>query len=83
MDFLNKILSYLGRDTNKQFRKQVQEEKKQKYLFSDDLTDKYRSSRTGFFTQKKKAIAPFTSSFFTRVNSIKKRIDDSHMLAYM
>jgi hypothetical protein len=83
MDFLNKILKHLGKDTNKQFRKQVQEEKKQKYLFSDDLTDKYRSSRTGFFSRKKKAIAPFTNSFTNSISQVKKRIDDSHMLAYM
>jgi POTRA domain, FtsQ-type len=83
MDFLNKILSHLGQDPNKQFRKQVQAEKKQKYLFSDDLTDKYRSSRSGFFSRKKKAIAPFANSFTTGASQIKKRFDDSHMLAYM
>jgi hypothetical protein len=62
MDFLNKIKQYITRDGNKEFRKQVLEEKKQKYLFSSDLTDRYRSSRTGFFSKKVKAIAPFTST---------------------
>lgn len=83
MDFLSKIKRHLTNNGNKEFRKQVLEEKKQKYLFSDDLTDKYRSSRAGFFTRKKRAIAPFTNSFWENFYRTKKKIIESHILAYM
>ena len=63
MDFLSKIKKHLNRGSDKEFRKQVLTEKKQKYLFSDDITDKYRSSRAGFLHRKKRAIAPFANSF--------------------
>ncbi len=83
MDFLSKIKKHLHWFGNKEFRKQVLEEKKQKYLFSDDLTDKYRSSRAGFFMKKKRAIAPFTHLFWENFYQAKKKIIESHLLWYM
>ncbi|MFZ2256330.1 MAG: hypothetical protein WAW59_07480 [Patescibacteria group bacterium] len=83
MAFLSKIKKHLTRNNDKEFRKQVLEEKKQKYLFSDDLTDKYRSSRAGFLTRKKRAIAPYTNSFGERFSSVKKHIENSYILAYI
>lgn len=83
MDFLSKIRQHLSWSGNKEFRKQVLEEKKQKYLFSDDLTDKYRSSRSGFFREKRRAIAPFTSQFSESYKDVKKKIDESHILSYI
>lgn len=83
MDFLSKIKKHLVKDNGKEFRKQVLEEKKQKYLFSDKLTDKYRSSRSSFFTRKKRVIAPFTNVFWENYHRIKNQLIESRMLAYM
>lgn len=83
MDFLSKIKKHLNRGGDKEFRKQVLSEKKQKYLFSDDITDKYRSSRAWFIYRKKRAIAPFTNSFGEGFTHIKKRAVETHALAYM
>lgn len=83
MDFLNKIKRHIQGRGDKEFRKQVLEEKKQKYLFSDDITDKYRSSRSGFFREKKRAIAPFTNQFTESITHLKKRFDESHLWAYI
>ena len=83
MDFLSKIKKHLNRGSDKEFRKQVLTEKKQKYLFSDDITDKYRSSRAGFLHRKKRAIAPFANSFWENYTHLKKRAVESHAFAYI
>lgn len=83
MGFLSKIKKYLSRGHDKEFRKQVLSEKKQKYLFSDSTTDKYRSSRSGFLIQKKRAIAPYANSFGMNLEKVQKTIKDSKILAFM
>ncbi len=83
MDFLSKIKGHLGKRSNREFKKQVQEEKKQKYLFSEDLTDKYRSSRAGFIMRKKRAIAPYTNMFWEHVWVMRERFRESRILAYI
>lgn len=83
MDFLGKIRKHLARNGDKEFRKQVLEEKKQKYLFSDELTHKYRSSRTGFFGSKRRTIAPFTTFILENFSRTKRQVIESHILTYM
>jgi hypothetical protein len=61
----------------------VQEEKKQKYLFRDDVVGKYQSTRGGVFARQKKAIAPFTSNIFQSVHAWKSKIQESYTLAYI
>lgn len=59
MDFLKKILKHLKSKNTDSFRKTVIEEKKKKYLFRDEESQKYTSSRQGFFSKQKKHFAPF------------------------
>lgn len=83
MDFLNKIIKHFHTIGNKQFRKQVLEEKKQKYLFSDDFKDKYRSPRAGFFVRNKRVIAPFANIIWENFYRIKKKVLHSYLAAYV
>ena len=83
MDFLSRIKRHLQNRKNSSFRKNVQEEKKQKYLFRDDENTKYTSSRQGIFSRQKKTLAPFASSIIKNTTDLKRRVTESRALAYI
>lgn len=80
MDFLSKILRYIKRDKKNDFRVQVREEKRQKYLFRDVPTDKYQSRRKTFFREQKRKLAPFTDFFQSRMTLIEEVRKDTKIL---
>ncbi len=60
---LAKALKYITRVKNRDFRKQIEDEKKQKYLFREDVEKSILKKRNSFFVWKKKAILPYTNFF--------------------
>lgn len=84
MDFRSKLKKYIPGNKDREFRKQVQEEKRQKYLFSDgDESEKFHATRNsqGWLKKKKKNRPSSFSNIITRkYASVKTFFHDSTIL---
>jgi hypothetical protein len=80
MGFLKKIIKYIRREKSSTFRKQVLQEKKQKYLFRDSISEKYKSERKSFFRDQKRKLAPFSDFFQSNLNFISDSYKESKIL---
>jgi hypothetical protein len=85
MDFLNKIKQKFFKKRKNTFHEQVQQEKKQKYLFRSDEEDVYVAKRgmrkTLLGKEKRKNLNPAYSTFFQK--SVEKIVGDRDLKHFM
>jgi hypothetical protein len=80
---LGKLLHYISRLKNRDFRKQVQEEKKQKYLFEEKKQDSFFTSRNGLSLWKKQKLLPFTRLFTSSFSFFDRHLLESKILSIL
>lgn len=83
MDFLKDIIRRIMKNGGANFREQVKQEKRQKYLFRDEEDAKHVSSRNTFFRKKRKEFFKFAKIFGGSFEYFHNHLRESQMLGYM
>ncbi|MBP9779023.1 hypothetical protein KBD33_00200 [Candidatus Gracilibacteria bacterium] len=80
---LTKITKYISYFKNRDFRKQIEDEKKQKYLFREEGEKSSLKNRNPFLMWKKKKILPYTNFFSQGVSYVDNLFWESKALSYI
>lgn len=79
----NKLFRYISRLKNRDFKKQVQEEKKQKYLFREDQEEHFFSKRNSFAVWKKHKLMPYSNFFGKGIELFDRYVFESKILSIL